>query len=61
MISQHSGRSVDHATYCYGYYVLQGALDCEEDEVCLLIVSELLRGYPATTLVNNMRRMCGVR
>ncbi|KAJ7814364.1 armadillo-type protein [Mycena leptocephala] len=48
----HSGRSVDHATNCCGYYVLQNALDCEEDEVCLLIVSELLRDYPATTLVN---------
>ncbi|KAJ7897532.1 hypothetical protein B0H13DRAFT_2337868 [Mycena leptocephala] len=47
----HSGRSVDHATNCYGYYVLQKALDCEEDEVCLLIVSELLRGDPAPTLV----------
>ncbi|KAJ7897501.1 hypothetical protein B0H13DRAFT_2337844 [Mycena leptocephala] len=25
--------AVDHATYCYGYYVLQKALDCEEDEI----------------------------
>ncbi|KAJ7879330.1 hypothetical protein B0H13DRAFT_2346152 [Mycena leptocephala] len=45
-------RIVDLATNCYGYYVLQKALDCEEEEFCLLIVSELLRGDPATTLVN---------
>ncbi|KAJ7879336.1 hypothetical protein B0H13DRAFT_2346161 [Mycena leptocephala] len=36
-----SSRIVDLATNCYGYYVLQKVLDCEED--CLLIVSELLR------------------
>jgi hypothetical protein len=52
MISQHSGRVVDLVTNCCGYRVLQRALDCEEEEVCLLIVSELLRGDPATTLVN---------
>lgn len=36
---------------CYGCHVLQKALDCEED-VRLLIVSELLTGDPAQTLVN---------
>ncbi|KAJ7437162.1 hypothetical protein FB451DRAFT_1451958 [Mycena latifolia] len=38
-----AGRIVDLATNYYGYYVLQKALDCKE-EVCLLIVSELLLG-----------------
>lgn len=47
----HSGRVVDLATNCYGCHVLQKALDCEE-EVRLLIVSELLLGDPAQTLVN---------
>ncbi|KAJ7904929.1 hypothetical protein B0H13DRAFT_2334488 [Mycena leptocephala] len=42
---------LDLATNCCGYRVLRRALDCEE-EVCLLIVSELPRGDPATTLVN---------
>jgi hypothetical protein len=51
MISLHSGRIVGLVPNCCGYRVLQRALDCEE-EVCLLIVSELLRGDPATTLVN---------
>ncbi|KAH8825763.1 armadillo-type protein [Flagelloscypha sp. PMI_526] len=45
------GRIVDLATNCYGCHVLQKALDCEED-IRLLIVSELLRGDPAQTLVN---------
>ncbi|KAJ7829129.1 hypothetical protein B0H13DRAFT_2679927 [Mycena leptocephala] len=45
------GHIVDLAMNCYGYYVLQKALDCRE-EVSLLIVSELPRGDPATTLVN---------
>jgi len=45
------GRVVDLATNCYGCHVLQKALDCEED-IRLLIVSELLRGDPAQTLVN---------
>ncbi|KAJ7720184.1 armadillo-type protein [Mycena metata] len=45
------GRIVDLATNCYGYCVLQKALDCKE-ELCMLIVPELLRGDPATTLVN---------
>ncbi|KAJ7187431.1 ARM repeat-containing protein [Mycena pura] len=45
------GRIVDLATNCYGCHVLQKALDCEE-EVRLLIVSELLMGDPAQTLVN---------
>ncbi|KAM5539962.1 hypothetical protein V8D89_006465 [Ganoderma adspersum] len=45
------GRVVDLATNCYGCHVLQKALDCEE-EVRLLIVSELLLGDPAQTLVN---------
>ncbi len=39
------------ATNCYGCHVLQKALDCEED-IRLLIVSELLLGDPAQTLVN---------
>jgi hypothetical protein len=47
-----SGRVVDLATNCYGCHVLQKALDCEEEEVRLLIVSELLMGDPAQTLVN---------
>ncbi|KAJ7847401.1 hypothetical protein B0H13DRAFT_2362514 [Mycena leptocephala] len=42
---------VDLATNCYGYYVIQKALECKEEEDCLLIVSELLRGDPALTLV----------
>jgi len=42
---------VDLATNCYGCHVLQKALDCEED-IRLLIVSELLLGDPAQTLVN---------
>jgi len=46
-----SGRIVDLATNCYGCHVLQKALDCEED-IRLLIVSELLLGDPAQTLVN---------
>jgi hypothetical protein len=52
VISLHSGHIVDLATNCCGYSLLQKALDCKEEEVCLLIVSELLRGDPATTLVN---------
>lgn len=45
------GRVVDLATNCYGCHVLQKALDCEED-IRLLIVSELLLDDPAQTLVN---------
>ncbi|THH27238.1 hypothetical protein EUX98_g6951 [Antrodiella citrinella] len=45
------GRVVDLATNCYGCHVLQKALDCEED-IRLVIVSELLLGDPAQTLVN---------
>jgi hypothetical protein len=45
------GRIVELACNCYGCHVLQKALDCEE-EVRLLIVSELLLGDPAQTLVN---------
>ncbi|KAJ7189796.1 armadillo-type protein, partial [Mycena pura] len=45
------GRIVDLATNCYGCHVLQKALDCEE-EVRLLIVSKLLMGDTAQTLVN---------
>ena len=54
LLSSHdsvSGRVVELATNCYGCHVLQKALDCEE-EVRLLIVSELLLGDPAQTLVN---------
>ncbi|KAF7288800.1 PUM-HD domain-containing protein [Mycena chlorophos] len=46
------GRVVDLATNCYGCHVLQKALDCDEEEIRLLIVSELLVGDPAQTLVN---------
>ncbi|CAK5271608.1 unnamed protein product [Mycena citricolor] len=46
------GRVVDLATNCYGCHVLQKALDCDEEDVRLLIVSELLLGDPAATLVN---------
>jgi hypothetical protein len=42
---------VELAMNCYGCHVLQKALDCEED-IRLLIVSELLLGDPAQTLVN---------
>lgn len=45
------GRVVELATNCYGCHVLQKALDCEED-IRLHIVSELLLGDPAQTLVN---------
>ncbi|TDL28065.1 ARM repeat-containing protein [Rickenella mellea] len=45
------GRVVELAMNCYGCHVLQKALDCEED-IRLLIVSELLIGDPAQTLVN---------
>ncbi|TEB32457.1 ARM repeat-containing protein [Coprinellus micaceus] len=45
------GRIVELATNCYGCHVLQKALDCEED-IRLIIVSELLLGDPAQTLVN---------
>jgi len=45
------GRVVELATNCYGCHVLQKALDCEED-IRLLIVSELLLGDPAQTFVN---------
>ncbi|KAJ3500658.1 hypothetical protein NLJ89_g9698 [Agrocybe chaxingu] len=50
-ISSNRGRIVELATNCYGCHVLQKALDCEED-IRLLIVSELLLGDPAQTLVN---------
>jgi pumilio RNA-binding family len=46
-----SGRIVELAMNCYGCHVLQKALDCEED-IRFLIVSELLAGDPAQTLVN---------
>jgi hypothetical protein len=45
------GRIAELATNCYGCHVLQKALDCEED-IRLLVVSELLLGDPAQTLVN---------
>lgn len=51
LTSYYRGRIVDLATNCYGCHVLQKALDCEED-IRLLIVSELLLGDPAQTLVN---------
>jgi len=49
--ASYRGRIVEPACNCYGCHVLQKALDCEE-EVRLLIVSELLLGDPAQTLVN---------
>ncbi|KAJ7809513.1 hypothetical protein B0H14DRAFT_3880942 [Mycena olivaceomarginata] len=48
----HSGRIADIAQNCCRYRVLQKALDCKEEEVCLLTGSELLQVDPATTLVN---------
>ncbi|KAH7886388.1 armadillo-type protein [Phlebopus sp. FC_14] len=51
IVSCMRGRVVELATNCYGCHVLQKALDCEED-IRLLIVSELLLGDPALTLVN---------
>ncbi|KAF9011374.1 armadillo-type protein [Cyathus striatus] len=51
IVSCMKGRIVELATNCYGCHVLQKALDCEED-IRLLIVSELLVGDPAQTLVN---------
>ncbi|KAM6498886.1 Armadillo-type fold [Amanita muscaria] len=51
IVSCMRGRVVDLATNCYGCHVLQKALDCEED-IRLLIVSELLLGDPAQTLIN---------
>ncbi|KAF8346084.1 armadillo-type protein [Amanita rubescens] len=51
VVSCMRGRVVELATNCYGCHVLQKALDCEED-IRLLIVSELLLGDPAQTLVN---------
>lgn len=51
LLTSSRGRIVDLATNCYGCHVLQKALDCEED-IRLLIVSELLLGDPAQTLVN---------
>jgi hypothetical protein len=47
----HSGRIVDLATNCYRYHVFQRALDCEEEEFWLLIVSALLRGNPCVACV----------
>ncbi|KAJ7735359.1 hypothetical protein B0H16DRAFT_133136 [Mycena metata] len=35
------GCIVNLATNCYSYLILQEALDCEEEDVCLLIVLEL--------------------
>ncbi|PFH49040.1 hypothetical protein AMATHDRAFT_86688 [Amanita thiersii Skay4041] len=51
IVSCMRGRIVELATNCYGCHVLQKALDCEED-IRLVIVSELLLGDPAQTLVN---------
>ncbi|KAK0185347.1 armadillo-type protein [Armillaria mellea] len=45
------GESSSWPPNCYGCHVLQKALDCEED-IRLAIVSELLLGDPAQTLVN---------
>ncbi|KAK2461368.1 hypothetical protein APHAL10511_006592 [Amanita phalloides] len=51
LVSCMRGRVVDLATNCHGCHVLQKALDYEED-IRLLIVSELLLGDPAQTLVH---------
>ncbi|KIJ54299.1 hypothetical protein M422DRAFT_241548 [Sphaerobolus stellatus SS14] len=45
------GHIVELATNCYGTHVLQKALDCEED-IRLMVVSELLLGDPSSTLLN---------
>jgi len=42
---------MDLAINCCGRYVLQKAVDCEED-IRVLIVSELFLGDPAQTLIN---------
>ena len=49
--NSHKDWVVELAINCYGCYILQKALDCEED-IRLLVVSELLLGDPALTLVN---------
>ncbi|KAJ7240943.1 hypothetical protein C8J57DRAFT_1527275 [Mycena rebaudengoi] len=46
------GHIIDLTTNCYRYYVLRKALDCKGDNICLLTVSELVRGDPATTPAN---------
>ncbi|KAG6914608.1 hypothetical protein DXG01_016354, partial [Tephrocybe rancida] len=51
MVGCMRGHVVELVTDCYGCHVLQKALDCEED-ICLLIVSELLLGDPVQMLVN---------
>ncbi|KAJ3552594.1 hypothetical protein NM688_g4071 [Phlebia brevispora] len=51
IVSCMRSRVVELATNCYGCHVLQKALDCEE-EIRLVIVTELLLGDPAQTLVN---------
>ena len=48
------GLSILPLIICYGCHVLQKALDCEED-ICLLIVSELLLGDPAQSLAHLAR------
>ncbi|KAF8336945.1 armadillo-type protein [Cantharellus anzutake] len=45
------GRVVDLATNCYGTHVIQKALDCEED-IKLMILTELLLSDPYATLMN---------
>ncbi|KAJ7598251.1 hypothetical protein C8J56DRAFT_1091471 [Mycena floridula] len=60
IVSCMRGRIVELATNCYGCHVLQKALDCEEG-IQLLIVSELLHGDPAQTLVNKHLVMSGAR
>ncbi|KZT42604.1 ARM repeat-containing protein [Sistotremastrum suecicum HHB10207 ss-3] len=45
------GRVIELATNCYGTHCLQKLLDCEED-IRLLVVSELLVGDPCRTLLN---------
>jgi pumilio RNA-binding family len=54
------GRVVELATNCYGCHVLQKALDCEED-IRLLIVSELLLSDPAQALINKHAPHVGAR
>lgn len=65
ILRRRRGRVVELATNCYGTHVLQKALDCDDETrvcdiiVCVvadfvkyLIVSELLQGDPAATLIN---------
>ncbi|CCO34070.1 Meiotic coiled-coil protein 2 [Rhizoctonia solani AG-1 IB] len=45
------GRVIELATNCYGTHVVQKALDCAET-IRMMVVSEMLQGDLATTLMN---------